>query len=564
MLPFPPDPQAFKTLARVVPLWRAGAVGPLRKVLARTAADAAGSPEHGAVVTPFFVSLLEWAWQEEPMEPTYLNSLLAVQEQLQTLTPAARMAARHLRQRMDALPPADEALQADWEECAEADAATLAARMHDPARLAHPLFVNLAFNRLLDMAAWDEARRLLEALRRVGALPGLLVDRLTAEWAMSALPPAEAAPFVDAVDPEAFGAVQTLWRGELAIRMGDLDAACTTFLRFWTHAPWLTNLTLVLHDLLFPPPPPPASTAQAARESVILLYSWNKAAVLDQALTRLKATALHGALVIVLDNGSTDETNAVLTRHAETWPQGRFLHEATPVNIGAPAGRNWLLAKEAAQQAPFVVFFDDDALPESDAWLERLIAVAGRHPEAGAVGCRVTDALPPWRLQAADIHLQAPNLRAPHRPEQRIIPVDNGLGRRDPEFFAYERPCASVTGCCHLLPRTSLAAVGGFDVRFNPSQFDDLERDLRCALVGRPVVYCGHVLIRHMQHSSMNQASDAAKRAHIQGNKLKLESCFSDAEVHTIHRVTQEAAMRDLLQKSRAVAHKARRAGFLE
>ena len=48
-----------------------------------------------------------------------------------------------------------------------------------------------------------------------------------------------------------------------------------------------------------------------------------------------------------------------------------------------------------------------------------------------------------------------------------------------PDWGAYglTRPCATVTGCCHLFPTDVLAATGGFDLRFSPTQYDDLDHD---------------------------------------------------------------------------------------
>jgi GT2 family glycosyltransferase len=127
------------------------------------------------------------------------------------------------------------------------------------------------------------------------------------------------------------------------------------------------------------------------------------------------------------------------------------------------------------------------------------------------------------------------------------LPVaDTGLGARETSLFAYARPCLSVTGCCHLVGAAALERAGRFDLRFGPSQFDDLERDLRSALAGMPAFYEGRLAVPHMQHSSLRQATDPARAGHVLGNKIKLEHLYDDAQKAELARIDHEAALTDL------------------
>ncbi|MDD4951665.1 MAG: glycosyltransferase family 2 protein, partial [Desulfovibrionaceae bacterium] len=95
----------------------------------------------------------------------------------------------------------------------------------------------------------------------------------------------------------------------------------------------------------------------------------------------------------------------------------------------------------------------------------------------------------------------------------------------------YCRPALSVSGCCHLLSMASVQEAGGFDIRFSPTQFDDLERDLRQALAGFESFYAGDLRVRHIQHSSLARARTVAAAAQVMGNKIKLEGLFEAKEV---------------------------------
>ena len=127
----------------------------------------------------------------------------------------------------------------------------------------------------------------------------------------------------------------------------------------------------------------------------------------------------------------------------------------------------------------------------------------------------------------------------------RLLP-DYGL-------FAYTRPCLSVSGCCHLLSRAAIEAAGPFDIRFNPTQFDDLDRDIRSWLAGYPAVYDGSVRVAHEQASSLAKAKTPAQVAHILGNKIKLETKFTDEDVERLWRENLDVLKRDLLDKDAAL-----------
>jgi len=93
-----------------------------------------------------------------------------------------------------------------------------------------------------------------------------------------------------------------------------------------------------------------------------------------------------------------------------------------------------------------------------------------------------------------------------------------------PDFgqFSYLRPCVSVTGCCHMLRASAIDAAGGFDIRFSPSQYDDLERDLRVFLGGGHAVYQGHLAVGHKRSSGQVAERSAAELGNATANTHKL------------------------------------------
>ena len=386
----------------------------------------------------------------------------------------------------------------------------------------------------LDMVPWDEA-----------ALP--LRGRLEAEWSFHRQAPDEALKQAAALDPATWG----LWRayagGELLLRTGDKGRAKGVLSTLWKTAPWHVNLTLKLHDLFNPPP---LADESGTGSVAVLLYSWNKADLLADTLDSLHRSELGMAKIFALDNGSTDHTPDVLRAARERFGEDRFHVETLPVNVGAPAARNWLLSLEGVRSRRWAAFLDDDVvLPEQ--WLLRLLGAAGTQPGTGAVGCRITAATPPFGLQSADYNLfsRAPSPTEPGKLPNRVLAFDNTGGEPDTGLFGYTRPCLSVSGCCHMIAMRAVEKAGGFDLRYTPSQFDDLDRDLQSALHGMPAVYAGGLAVRHVQHSSLAKAQNVRQIGHVMGNKLKLDTKYSDEELGRLARDNAARLRADLEAK---------------
>lgn len=310
-------------------------------------------------------------------------------------------------------------------------------------------------------------------------------------------------------------------RAECLLALGKREEACSCLRAALALSPWRVGQMLRLFDLesgadqaLAPLPGPVA----------ILLYSWNKAGELDATLESLAASDLPwqdgGAAVWVLDNGSSDETPNVLER----WKQrlgARLTTLRLPVNVGAPAARNWLLSLPELAAYPFLCFLDDDVSLPAD-WLYRLGFAVQAYPSASVWGCRVVDEGNALVAQSVDLSLLSPEGDQP----PLMLPLAHLV---QPEFgqYRYLRPCQSVTGCCHLLRREDIDKIGGFDIRFSPSQFDDLERDLRLAFSGGYAAYQGHLCVRHKRLSGGMAERSRADMGNAAANSHKLMSKYA-------------------------------------
>lgn len=341
--------------------------------------------------------------------------------------------------------------------------------------------------------------------------------------------------------------------GECLARLGQARGAERSWSACLDAAPWRVNTLLRLHDLAAgvgrEAAPPPGSVA-------ILVYSYNKAAELDATLRSLADSRTGNAPIWLLDNGSTDETPQVATAWAGRL--GRRLNVLRlPVNVGAPAARNWLLALPEVLAHDYLVFLDDDVSLPPD-WLDRLGAAARLCPEASVWGCRVVDEASPLVAQSVDSSPLAPNLAEGAR---RIVLPLLHAGLPDLGQFSYLRPCVSVTGCCHMLRTADIPATGGFDIRFSPSQCDDLERDLRLFLAGGHAAYQGHLAIGHKRRSGQAAERGAAEQGNATANTHKLETKHTLEDFQRVHAEGEALLERDARRKVALVREKFRSAG---
>lgn len=386
----------------------------------------------------------------------------------------------------------------------------------------------------LDMVAWDATTAPLKA-------------RLEAEWAFQFQSPEEALAQIEALDANLWGLWRAYSAAELYLRQGKTGKAKGVLAALWKTVPWHVNLTLKLHDLFNPLP----VGAEADTKNVaILVYSWNKADLLKDTLDSLAASDIGKARIFALDNGSTDHTPEMLAKAREQFGADRFHIETLPVNVGAPAARNWLLSLPEVKACRWAAFLDDDVVLPKE-WLVALLGGTKTSETIGAVGCRITAATPPYGLQSADYNL-FPTLAEPTPPGQlpnRVLVFDNCAGSTDTGLFTYSRPCLSVSGCCHLISLRAVEQTGGFDLRYTPSQFDDLDRDLRSALAGMPAVYVGSLTVQHVQHSSLAKSQTEKQIGHVMGNKFKLDTKYSDEELTTLGTANKDRVWADLRAK---------------
>ena len=340
---------------------------------------------------------------------------------------------------------------------------------------------------------------------------------------------------------------------EARFRMQDAENALMLRRNVIRARPWHTNLILRVHDTLNGLD---RKKTTLPGQTAILLYTHNKAPDLEKTLTSLFQSRLGDSRVYVLDNGSTDHTPEILKARQKR--EGKRLSIVTlPVNIGAPSARNWLLHLPEVSGSDWCAYLDDDVeLPQD--WLLKLGAAADTYPRAGVWGCKVCEFFTPQVMQNADLHIlwehgQEPN---PNNPETAPVFTTSNLHLQVLDFgqFDYLRPCASVTGCCHLFQTRTLLESGDFSLHLSPSQYDDLEHDLRLGLMRKGAVYQGHLRVKHMKKTGKTGLTERQDYGNAMANKHKVRAMHPPDEIEKIMSWERETLAGDLAAKVKLVA----------
>jgi glycosyltransferase involved in cell wall biosynthesis len=197
----------------------------------------------------------------------------------------------------------------------------------------------------------------------------------------------------------------------------------------------------------------------------VVVPTRNRAGYLDVALASLRDQ--HHAPpheLLVVDDGSTDNTVAVAARH------GVKVVAARPPG-GLNAGRNTGIA---ATRAELIAFVDDDVWVPPD-WLAALVAGSHRFPDAEALGGPISG-----RLVG----------RAPHfcgREQPPLTTLDLGPADRDAEF---------VWGANMAVRRGAIDRIGPFDESL-PIYGDEEDWLLRLHAADGRVVYVADAWLEH-------------------------------------------------------------------
>lgn len=233
------------------------------------------------------------------------------------------------------------------------------------------------------------------------------------------------------------------------------------------------------------------AVSRAAPPVSIIIPVFNQAAFTAACLEALFANTPGGCEVIVVDNGSTDDTPRLLERYA-----GRVRVIRNAGNQGFARACN---AGAAAAQADLLLFLNNDTEVQPG-WLEPLVAMAGR-PGVGAVGSRLL--FPDGTVQHAGVVVVERRGITPLLPRHAFIGESPELA-----LPAGATLMQAVTAACMLVNATDFRLAGGFDTGYW-NGCEDVDLCFKLALLGSRLVYEPASLVVHHEGKSGHERTVA-------------------------------------------------------
>jgi len=218
------------------------------------------------------------------------------------------------------------------------------------------------------------------------------------------------------------------------------------------------------------------------RHATLVVLAWNRWDLTRRCLDSLRQTDLSGADVIVVDNGSTDETPQALVPYT-SWL--RVIRNSR--NLGFVGGNNVAIG-EADPDSDVVLLNNDVEFRQSDC-LQRLRRCAHTEPKPGIVGCRLI--LPDGRLLHAGTFIVPDTMWG-----QQIGSLEKDVGQ-----YTRTREVDGIVFACAYLRREVLDQVGHLSADFE-SYFEDTDYCLRARRAGFKTYLCGDVTLIHNEHGS--------------------------------------------------------------
>jgi N-acetylglucosaminyl-diphospho-decaprenol L-rhamnosyltransferase len=224
----------------------------------------------------------------------------------------------------------------------------------------------------------------------------------------------------------------------------------------------------------------------------IIIPVFNEVAFTRQCLESLRNTGPHDAEIIVIDNGSTDETPALLVQY----PEVRVIRNE--VNKGCAAAWNQGIR---ASDTPWIVFLNNDVVVSAN-WLQNLLHYA----ETNQVEI-ISSAM---RESSYSLHDLNYNFGAyASRFVRRMSSVSRG---------------GVAHGVCFMVHRDVFEKVGLFDEHFERGLYEDRDFFERAKRVGLRLAITGSSFIHHFRSVTQDRLRKQGDVKYIQNNRAYFEA----------------------------------------
>jgi len=262
------------------------------------------------------------------------------------------------------------------------------------------------------------------------------------------------------------------------------------------------------------------------------IINWNSGHWLKDCIASIQSTS-NVAEVVVVDNASTDGSPETASGFGS-----RVQLVRNTSNLGFAGGVNHAFS---ATSAPLVLILNPDVGVTSGA-IERMKAFLETHPEAAAIGGHVGERYLPRRLPTA----------------ASLIRENLGLGKHSdkPEVTEpYEIEQAAAAAL--MIRRAAYEQVGGFDTRFYPAWYEDVDFCMQLKSAGWKIYFDPAARFLHEGGYSAKALGTSAFAAAYYRNQLRYVSKHMNGASGVAIRLAMATGMvvRTLASPARAGAY---------
>lgn len=243
-----------------------------------------------------------------------------------------------------------------------------------------------------------------------------------------------------------------------------------------------------------------------------VVLSWNSQHYISNCLDAVLCCNSITPLVLVVDNGSTDETSAILQQYEAD--HSEIICTFLPENFGTTISRN-LALKNLPSDANYVCILDSDTVINDQA-LATMIQILEQNPDIGIMGPTMMNSAGATQLSGRNLPSLGIKLRkaAPLKglqDEGAQMEVPNTPVVQDMQDVPY------LLSACWLMPVSTIDTVGFLDenIFYAP---EDVDYCLRVWQAGLRVVRCWNAQIIHeYQRLSHKKLFSKTNKEHLKG-----------------------------------------------
>ncbi|WP_003540180.1 glycosyltransferase [Desulfotomaculum nigrificans] len=218
----------------------------------------------------------------------------------------------------------------------------------------------------------------------------------------------------------------------------------------------------------------------------IIIPCFNRLQLTKLCINSILAHTFVPFELILINNGSTDETKDYFNELIAMVPRVRVIHNRKNLGFGRACNQGMEIAA-----GDYMLILNNDVVV-TDGWLSRMLAVGDAYKQIGIVGPLSNCVAGVQLVNNVPYH----DLTGMHDFARQLAVQNATLG------FTTIR----VVGFCMLIKREVVEKIGGFDPRFGLGNFEDDDFCLRACIAGYQVWVAQDVFIHHFGGATFSSA----------------------------------------------------------